>query len=316
MRLLLSIILLSMSVVPAAAQGWKCPDAAPANSPAWRNFSQSVQSEYGSVPASDRGQSLIYGHAMGRMEKALNGNVMRNWALACVKEKLERDFLNNAVTGRLDGFDWYLAQEAAQGRHNAEVARISGVKTQAPLHKAFEQSLAAGPVVGGRPGGGGVRIAIREGSRPKPNADLPWNGGSGNSAPENTDGPNWDDLPNSEVRSDTGHWHRGFMMQAVNGMLDEKQWRFPHEYSSCIPFAQNADRGDTKFARGLRKGTVLIVGWETNKRYKEHTKFRCFQSVAPFENVYMKEMDERAAKSLAFCKRQQNMHWCKPWFMN
>lgn len=84
-----------------------CPFIPPDSSPGWQNFHTAVQNEYGGIPSSDRGQSLIYGHAMGRMEEAVNGDPERAVDLACVKRKLEQDFLNNAIMGNLGGFDGF-----------------------------------------------------------------------------------------------------------------------------------------------------------------------------------------------------------------
>ncbi len=157
MRMLnLALILASVLVMlPSLALAGVCPNPNPEQSPAWRNFEQVVTREY-LQPAKRNGtntgatNALAYGHALGRLASAVQGQPDRETAFDCIDAVLVKAFNYTQITSPEDGDDrsfreevtnalylHNLLREASRGMHDDRVAQETGVTSVAPLYGFF-----------------------------------------------------------------------------------------------------------------------------------------------------------------------------------
>lgn len=161
----------------AAAQSARCPIDDPTGSPIWAAFDAYVQDTYKRRTSDDtdtilRNIALVYGHAFGRLAVATPETPDDRTAFACAELALDISLAQLEVTwgGTLPSGRLYkLAQEAAQGFHDAEVARISGVTDTSALHTVWRTAY-AGRSRGGA--GGGSRV-VAPPTPPAPPAPPP-----------------------------------------------------------------------------------------------------------------------------------------------
>lgn len=304
------------------AHALDCSDPNPGQSVAWKTFDSAVQSEYPLAGLDAQARAKIYGHALGRAQSAAANDTAKLKAIACIKKKMEQDSLSNIdiVMGGLSSEAYTITLDAARGRYDQEIEQLTAVNAETPLHKAFDGSLAAGPTVGGGKDGSGVRIVVRDGSRPTtdnqdPNAQSVQDLFGTESTSE---GPNYDDLPLTPSGAHIGitqedYSRRGFMSVPPQGVYDKARWNSAHYYHYCISLAKGATEGNDLAHGGLPKGYVQVL------YMNDDNKFSCLTSQTPHQAPTTNaEMDRRAEALMKECQQATHLkaQWCKIWFLN
>ncbi len=156
MRLLLSacIALSLLCLVTTPAKAAQCPTRSALNTKVWRDFDAFVKQEYTMSIGYPRTFPLAYGHALGRLAIAVDDKPDRADQFACVQLALEqmlagaklqalRMGANPALLASVDFYE--ITAEASRAFHDAEVARVTGVKSGTPLYSVFGVKASAKP---------------------------------------------------------------------------------------------------------------------------------------------------------------------------
>ncbi len=117
----------------------KCTNPYPQSSPVWQAFDAYVKDQYINKAHANarRGGEYAYGHALGRLAIATEGNDEKREALACVEKALDQ-----IAFSFMDGGNAYRrAQEAARGIHDQLVADRFHVTDISPLFVVFDNAL-------------------------------------------------------------------------------------------------------------------------------------------------------------------------------
>lgn len=137
---ILALIVIGMTAMSASAEEVKCPVTSPINLPITHAFISFVDKEYfkKEAPWGDRG-AYGYGHALGRLARAVQSQTDRHEAFECVKLAVEQKVLNEGLKGDLVYASRLLAifKNASLGMHDEKVAKATGVTSTAPLYHLF-----------------------------------------------------------------------------------------------------------------------------------------------------------------------------------
>jgi hypothetical protein len=155
--------------IPAMAQGSytniarTCTDPSPMNTQEWMDFKAFVNREYfGSGGYFDETTyTYAYGHALGRLARAVEQIPEREEKFNCVKKALEQTISSASLERFVITKDSPLGA-AAMGFYDEEVARETGVTSKSPLYNFFGAN-------------GSVQNA-----RPLPQTQAPQSGNSNN----------------------------------------------------------------------------------------------------------------------------------------
>ncbi len=137
---ILTLIILGMTVTSVSAEGVKCPVTSPINLPITHAFISFVDNEYfkKGMPWGERGV-YGYGHALGRLARAVQSQTDRHEAFECVKLAVEQKILNEGLKGDLISSRRLLAifKNASLGMHDEKVEELTGVTSREPLYHLF-----------------------------------------------------------------------------------------------------------------------------------------------------------------------------------
>lgn len=144
-RQLLAVVLAILAITagssPAVAQSQSatCQATNARASAIWQAFDSYVRTNY--RPRFEN-RSYAYGHALGRLASAVDGNREKQEAFECAKKGIDQLFATgNFLEQMLDATSFRTAMETAYGDHDARVASCCGVRTRSPLHVVFDDAL-------------------------------------------------------------------------------------------------------------------------------------------------------------------------------
>ncbi|WP_239249755.1 PAN domain-containing protein [Candidatus Nitrotoga sp. M5] len=133
----MALIIIGMTATNASAV--ECSSPSPKTLPIWQDFKSFVEKEYYQGEKGGGGRRYAFGHALGRLASAVQGQPDRHEAFECVKLVLEREISLLVAMGAPENARvlYSTVMEAAMGMHDEEVAKLTGVTSTEPLYHLF-----------------------------------------------------------------------------------------------------------------------------------------------------------------------------------